>query len=200
MSKVSLPLSELDQYPWGGPIAVMVDPTAQLLGVLFALGYAKATETDLAGAWDVTSAEASSWAEDHAGELVKGIDEVSRERLRTLIAASAANPEATKQELADQIVGLFDDMAPERADLIAVTESATAANIGNLTGYGSFGGRYVEVSDGTSSDSECALANGQIWTIDDAMANPLQHPRCSRSFSYIPDSEVDPSMVASPGF
>ncbi len=28
----------------------------------------------------------------------------------------------------------------------------------------------------------CAMANGQTWTIEQAMANPLQHVRCQRSF------------------
>ncbi|MBU7015544.1 MAG: hypothetical protein HXS43_12030, partial [Theionarchaea archaeon] len=39
----------------------------------------------------------------------------------------------------------------------------------------------VRVLDGDGCE-ECIEANGQIWTIEEAMANPLQHPNCLRDF------------------
>jgi hypothetical protein len=38
------------------------------------------------------------------------------------------------------------------------------------------------VLDGEEFDEECAAANGQTWSIAQAMANTLQHPRCQRGF------------------
>jgi len=41
----------------------------------------------------------------------------------------------------------------------------------------------VQVSDGTDFDDACREADGQVWSLDDAAANPLQHPRCTREFA-----------------
>jgi len=41
----------------------------------------------------------------------------------------------------------------------------------------------VEILDGGADDSApaCNLANGQIWTVANFEAHPLQHPNCSRA-------------------
>jgi hypothetical protein len=44
------------------------------------------------------------------------------------------------------------------------------------------GVKEVEVLDG-DDDEECASANGQIWTLEEASDNPLGHPNCTRAFA-----------------
>jgi hypothetical protein len=40
----------------------------------------------------------------------------------------------------------------------------------------------VDVLDG-DDDEPCASANGARWTVEEAEANPLGHPNCTRAFS-----------------
>ena len=55
----------------------------------------------------------------------------------------------------------------------------------------------VRVHDGMDFDAECAAANGQIWTVEYARNNALQHPNCTRSFSpIIPDDWTPPEQLA----
>jgi hypothetical protein len=80
------------------------------------------------------------------------------------------------------IAGVFDDATALRAETIARTETAYLWNGAAIGGYRSAGIPRVYVYDG-SGDSECADANGSIWTLDEADANPVQHPNCVRSFA-----------------
>ena len=79
-----------------------------------------------------------------------------------------------------------------RADRIARTESATLFNLGNLTAFQQNGIEHVEVSDGDGCDI-CAAIDGEIWTVDEAMANPTEHPNCLRAFAPV---ETDLEEVA----
>jgi len=45
------------------------------------------------------------------------------------------------------------------------------------------------VIDGTEWDEECREANGQTWSIQKALANPIAHPNCVRTF--VPYSTED---------
>lgn len=71
-----------------------------------------------------------------------------------------------------------------RADRIARTETSYAYNYGNVFGYRQAGVEKVRVSDG-DDDEECRKADGQIWTLAEALANPIAHPNCERDFSPI---------------
>jgi hypothetical protein len=48
-------------------------------------------------------------------------------------------------------------------------------------GFSQAGIDEVEVSDGTDDDM-CADANGQTWTLREALSEPIAHPNCTRSF------------------
>lgn len=75
-----------------------------------------------------------------------------------------------------------------RAQSIARTELGVAYNRGAVAGYRVVKIQHVEVFDG-DSDGACAEADGSIWTLDEAEANPKEHPNCVRSFSPIPPDE-----------
>jgi hypothetical protein len=76
-----------------------------------------------------------------------------------------------------------------RAGLIARTEIANANNLTGTAAYRDSGlVERVEVFDGTEDDA-CAAADGQIWTLDEADANPIEHPNCQRAFAPVFASE-----------
>jgi hypothetical protein len=85
------------------------------------------------------------------------------------------------EELALAIAALF-AFSQMRPDTIADYETANAQNMMALTAYEAAGVTQVLVLDGEEFDEECAAANGQTWSIAQAMANTLQHPRCQRGF------------------
>lgn len=75
---------------------------------------------------------AQQWADVHAGELISGLEEVTRERVSQLIA------DGLRQNLSlDDIAGNIQSMyafSDERADLIAVTETQMANGAGSVEG------------------------------------------------------------------
>lgn len=126
---------------------------------------------------------------DKLATRVKGIDDTTRDAIRTRV--SQANDQGWSiQELAAAIKqdAAF---APARATTIARTESATAYNTGTVLAYRQSGVvSQVQVMDG-DDDDDCAAANGQTWDLDEAEANPTQHPNCTRAFAPIVDVAAD---------
>lgn len=68
-----------------------------------------------------------------------------------------------------------------RAELVARTESAYAYNAAAISSYREFNVTEVEVVDGDEDDI-CAPVNGQTWTLEQAEADPIGHPNCTRDF------------------
>ena len=70
--------------------------------------------------------------------------------------------------------------------------TATAYNQGNLLAYRQNNITHVIVSDGQTEGScdECEAVDGAVWTIEEAMAAPLEHPQCSRSFGPASDEDI----------
>lgn len=128
---------------------------------------------------------------NYIGARIKQIDDTTREWVNDTIGDAIASDEgATVSDLASTLSDAaansraFD---PSRALTIARTEMAIAYNHGAALGYKQAGIEQVEVSDG-DGDDECAAADGEIWSIEDALANPIEHPNCTRSFaSYVED-------------
>ena len=180
-------MKAVDDYAWGQAISTMVDPTAEALAQLFGIGYAQTAGEG----WRLPNERAAAWAQDRAATLVRGVDQTTKDRIATLVADAERDPDMTQAQLADAIRGLFDDMSDSRAKTIATTESAYANAAGDIAGYRDTGVGYVEISDGTESDQECADADGQVWTVDEYEANPLEHPNCGRSASAISDAEAE---------
>jgi hypothetical protein len=113
--------------------------------------------------------------------LIKGVADTVFEHVKLL--TEKQNEEGfTAQELAKRIreLGLTDSKS--RSLMIARTESAVGANVGATMAYRDAGIEKVKVLDG-DEDAECASADGAIWTIDEAEANPIAHPNCVRAFA-----------------
>lgn len=195
MAKAALSKDALDQYPWGVEIAVLIDPARDLLGRMFALGYRDVAEASVGSAFSVTNPRAIGYALERAAWLVTGVDATTRERIRTLIAETLANPDATEAELAQAILTEFDGMTVGRADMIARSELAEAAGKGSAAGWRDAGIDAVLISDGDDFDEACQEADGQIWSVAKYEANPLEHPNCTRIASALAPGTYDPEEV-----
>lgn len=125
---------------------------------------------------------AIDWAEEHAAELIDGIDDTTAEGLRGLITG-ALEDGASNSELADRIAAFtgFDDA---RAERIARTETANADVAGNLEGWRASGvvtgKRWLPDSDPCPECKENA-DKGVIGLDEDFPSGddgPAAHPNC----------------------
>lgn len=135
---------------------------------------------------------------DHRKELIDSIvaDRVAfllpeiEQATKNMISANistANNVKTLKQAITDAYAVSID-----RADTIAEIEYRTIENITRVeAGKGSDVVGGVLVSDGTDHDSFCFEANGQVWSLDFAGANILQHPNCVRQFTFMSVEEVE---------
>ena len=148
-----------------------------------------------------TNPRAATWAKARAGDLIVDIAASAKEetiaKLKSVLGEAYDNPNVTRQDVTDAISELWDTYPDWKADLISRTETAFAENGGTLAGYKDTGVEFVLVSDGTSDDI-CAAADGATWTTESADAHPLGHPQCSRSFSPLDSTEVNPDDVSEP--
>lgn len=138
-------------------------------------------DVDLEEMLSQANAEAITWSEQHAGELVKGLDETTRALVKTLtteaLEAGWSNDElAAELETSDA----FDDARSER---IARTETAFADVQGNLIGWEASGvveGKEWIVGDGCCD--ECQALNGEVVALDEEFSDgsdgPPAHPLC----------------------
>ena len=83
-------------------------------------------------------------------------------------------------------------LSKERADFIANVEFKNLTNSARVAiAKESDKVAGVLVSDGTEFDSPCINANGQIWSLEYAGDNVLEHINCVRQFTYVTQKEVD---------
>lgn len=88
--------------------------------------------------WTLPFTEAADWAREYAGELIKGITDTTRQRVRSIVG-NWIETEHTLPDLIRQISGIREDGTEEyvfskaRARLIAVTESTRSYAEGELT-------------------------------------------------------------------
>ena len=66
--------------------------------------------------------------------------------------------------------------------LIALDQYVSHRNDASVTLYGQAGVSFVDVEDGVDHDEACAAADGQRWSLDEALANEKEHPNCVRVF------------------
>ena len=173
-----------------GDIATMTAPTAKLLAQISAYGFIAVTKADPIADFAVALDRASEWALPYAGTLITNIDQTTHDTINELVTQTMANPDASLDDLASAIQANFEGMSDWRSELIARTETAYAAANGDIAGFRDTGVEYVEISDGTDFDQECADADGQVWSLDEYEADPLQHPQCGRSASAISTDEA----------
>ena len=126
---------------------------------------------------------------EYVGDRIKQLDATTKEEVSDLIRTvvdenGAESATALGDLIRDRVREKFEGYADWRADRIARTETAQLYNVGTVLAARQMGFTHVEVSDG-DEDEDCAAANGQIWTLAQALANPTAHPNCERSFAPI---------------
>jgi HK97 family phage portal protein len=130
-----------------------------------------------------------SEARQRLTRAIPRVNETTRSDLRQQIivglrrrytTAQIAN--GVSQENYTGIMGIFDDAVAKRSEVIARTESGMMFSRAAIATYEAGGVKMVEVYDGTEFDAECAAANGQLWSLDEADSNPQEHPNCVRFF------------------
>lgn len=84
--------------------------------------------TGVGVAWDLVAEQAVEWAAQHAGELINGINEVTRRQVGKAIERFFRTPGQTVGDLAKSLEPWF---SPARAEGIAVTEITRAAAEGS---------------------------------------------------------------------
>jgi SPP1 gp7 family putative phage head morphogenesis protein len=146
-----------------------------------ALSAARGAAAELGSASDA----AAAYADERAGSLITDIDATTAERVQGIIASAVQDGQSTI-EVQSRLDTLF---GTDRAEMIARTEMGTAWNIGVVNALKDAGEEYVYVSDG-DYDEECQNADGEIWTLEEAEANPLEHPNCERQFRPLTEDEL----------
>ncbi|WP_196607438.1 hypothetical protein [Pectinatus frisingensis] len=117
--------------------------------------------------------------------LLPEIERVTKEKISNDI--STAN---NKKELINAIASSY-AVSNDRVNAIKDIEQRTinnstrieTAKISEIVGG-------VLVSDGQEFDEPCIEADGQVWSLDYAGDNILQHPRCVRQFTFLSSDEV----------
>lgn len=160
-----------------------------------------ATVTETAGrqaartlnsAWDIHDPYVEKTLTSYIGDRIVSLDETTRQAVKDLIQSALEDGGALSagalgdkiKTLVQETYGGWEDW---RADRIARTETAIAYNYGHIFAYRDANVDQVVVSDG-DGDEACAEADGQIWSLEEALANPTEHPNCVRAFApYVPE-------------
>lgn len=137
------------------------------------------THAQLEAMLSQANARAGDWAQDHAAELVKGLDETTREAVNDLVQ-QALDEGWSNDQLADALSSdsAFDDA---RAEMIARTETAAADVQGNLIGWQESGVvASKEWKTGAGCCDECDELDGEVVPLDEDFpdGDPPLHPNC----------------------
>lgn len=183
----------VDSFDWGAWSVEMSDlldgPLRDILNA-----QAKTIAEAHGEVWDPHDPFVKKTFTAYVGERIKQLDDTTREEVSNLIRTRVEDSGAETvgklgDEIRDAVQEKFAGYADWRADRIARTETANLYNVGTLLAARQMGFTHVEVSDG-DEDAECAAANGQIWTLAQALANPTAHPNCERSFAPVEDPDA----------
>lgn len=171
------------------------DRVADIMFTLFELGWEDGRTTlggllNRDGTLDIefNSVHAGRWAKKYAAKMVVGLNSRSGEMIRKSIrdiVTQGVKDEVSWQTLKGQLVTALQGhhaFSERRCETIARTESAMAYNIGAVDAWQK--SKVVEallVYDG-DYDAACQTANGQTWTFDEALFEPVEHPNCWREF------------------
>lgn len=126
---------------------------------------------------------AAEWALEHAGELVKGITDTTRQLVQSATSAYMATPGMERADLETLLRAAF---SPRRAETIAITEitrAASAATTVYQERLAAAGLAFVKVWNTVNAEDVCELCdplNGKTepeWA-DRYPGGPPAHPRC----------------------
>jgi SPP1 gp7 family putative phage head morphogenesis protein len=138
--------------------------------------------------FDYTNPDVLDWAEQHAADLITGIDSTTRKKIRQYVADALDS--GSLDELERQLIPLLGDK--DRAELIAHTETMAAANEGQRQSWQqAIDEGYLDTGltrewIATADEVTCPICNelnGKRTQMDGEYPNgggvgPPAHPRC----------------------
>jgi hypothetical protein len=170
-----------DWDKWNGKVRDAIEPHYTAIAV--EQGERAVDEYGLDG-FDADDPFVDKFFTGYLGERITQIDETTREKVTSVLQdAVGSGASVDTRELADRIrtaVGDAYAFSPARGLTIARTETAFAVGHGAGLAFKQNGIEHVEISDG-DGDDECEEADGQIWTVDEYLAEVIAHPNCVRS-------------------
>lgn len=187
-------LKRLDTFPWDEWNDTLQKGLEQPYRDLVIVTSKKAASS-LGATIDAADPLLSRFMTRYVAERVKQLNATTKMDVKHVIQRAFA--EGTADDLGAQVLvevrEKFAGYEAWRAERIARSESAIAYNHANVLGYSQAGVEKVEVIDGTEDDI-CEAANGQEWTLTEALADPIGHPNCTRSL--LP---IVPGALGGPG-
>lgn len=181
-------LALLDKFDWEAYHETLSTGLGKVFGEIVAIQGARGAKRAGLDAFDVDDPFVKKKLTGYVGDRIVSLDDTTKSDvvtlLRGLLDSGTLDPASIGDAVADKVREKFDGYADWRADRIARTETAIAYNTGNTLGYAQAGVEKVRVLD-SDDDEECRKANGQIWTLEEALNNPLAHPNCERDFAPI---------------
>lgn len=180
-------VADIDIKAHAGRLAdILGDGYAQVLSMAYEEG---AKQTGAKISFELTNPKVQDTIKS-LGKRVKGITDTTKTRLQNAIGEALKgeiDPDTGKlnvpgiPEIAKRLKEIGVTESTARAEMISRTETGHAYNLGAIASYDDAGVTHVEVLDG-DDDAVCSESNGQKWTLDEAQANPLGHPGCTRAF------------------
>lgn len=126
-------------------------------------------------------------------EMIDGINSTTRKKVLEIIREGMRRGYSIRQiingypkEDYPGLKGLFNDFIENRVETILIDGAVAPYNIFSLHAAKKLGVKHVFVTDGRQYDEPCRMADGSIWTVDRALRNYQEHPRCKRKFWPIP--------------
>jgi hypothetical protein len=177
----------VDAFDWATWSSTVLGPGYRTTTANLVQAVGKRQAKRLGGSWNPKDPYTSQFMTEYVGERITQLTDTTVAKVRSVVQqAWEASDGLTTVELGKQIQiaveALGDEMARSRANTIARTETAIVENNASVLGIRQNGGDRVDVFDGTD-DEVCAAANGQVWTIEQALADPVGHPNCVRAFA-----------------
>jgi len=125
-----------------------------------------------------------SVVEDRLSFLLPEFERVTKEKVGSLVSNAL-----DKKQLKDSIADAY-ATSDEREQLISKTENAVIGNITRIKAAKESSLIVaVLVSDGDGC-TICSTIDGQIWSLEEAESNPIQHPNCIRQFTFLTADEA----------
>ena len=133
----------------------------------------------------------SKFMTNYVMERATQLDETTKAEVSDMIRSIfAGGGDDLGKAVKEHLQSKFDGYEAWRADRIARSESAIAYNHASVFGYHQAGVDEVDVLDGNGDDI-CAEADGQTWTLREALTDPIGHANCVRGLSpVVPDGNA----------
>lgn len=159
---------------------------------------AAAGEFEIDAAFSVDDPNVARLLNEASSTRVRAITDATRTALQKALNTAAERGYSIFQLVngveEDGFLGiraLIEETYRNRAEAIARTEMGWASNQGATALYQSEGIEKVEVLDGEDWDDPCRQANGETWTVVEALVRPLEHPNCQRAFAPVVEEPVE---------